>query len=73
MLFRSSLDAQKTAPALLACTVGFVPEDISPLVTLGQKSSAAIDWRRESPLLQHVSFDEEQSPKGPRAGNIRPE
>ena len=25
---------------------------------LAQKSATAIDWHRESPLLQHVSFDE---------------
>ena len=51
-------ETQKAAPALLACTVGFVPEDIAPLVRIGKKSVTAIDWRRDSPLLQHVSLDE---------------
>jgi hypothetical protein len=49
---------QKSASALLTCTVGFVPDDIAALVSIGKKSVAAIDWRRESPLLQHVSLDE---------------
>ena len=35
-----------------------MPEDVAALVTLDQKSATAIGWRRESPLLQHVSFDE---------------
>ena len=37
---------------------GFVPEDVAALVTLAQKSATAIDWHHNSPLLQHVSFDE---------------
>jgi Ca-activated chloride channel family protein len=45
-------------PALLLCTAGFVPEDCAALVSLAQKTTAAIDWRRDSPLLQHVSLDD---------------
>jgi Ca-activated chloride channel family protein len=37
---------------------GFVPEDVAALVTLAQKCATAIGWHRNSPLLQHVSFDE---------------
>ena len=37
---------------------GFVPEDVAALVTLAQKCATASDWHRNSPLLQHVSFDE---------------
>lgn len=51
-------ESQKTAPALITCTVGFVPDNIAPLVSIAKKSTTAIDWRRESPLLQHVSLDE---------------
>lgn len=51
-------DKPGAPPALLLCTTGFVPDDIAPLVTVQKKSIAAIDWRRESPLLQHVSLDE---------------
>jgi len=51
-------DKPDAPPAGVVCTTGFVPGDLAALVTLGQKSATAIDWRRESPLLQHVSFDE---------------
>ena len=51
-------DAPGAPPALVLCTTGFVPEDAAALVSLAQKSTAAIDWRRDSPLLQHVSLDE---------------
>ncbi len=51
-------DKTGAPPALLLCTTGFVPEDVAPLVSIAKKSAAAIDWRRESPLLQHVSLDE---------------
>jgi hypothetical protein len=51
-------DQPGAPPALVLCTAGFVPEDAAALVSLAQKSTAAIDWRRDSPLLQHVSLDE---------------
>ncbi len=51
-------DAAKTASALLLCTLGFAPDDTAQLVSVAQGNSRAIDWRRESPLLQHVSLDE---------------
>ena len=51
-------DKPGAPPALLLCTTGFVPDDIAPLVTIEKKSVSAIDWQRESPLLQHVSLDE---------------
>ena len=51
-------DKPDAPPALLLCTSGFVPEDIALLVSIGKKSATAIDWRRESPLLLHVSLDE---------------
>jgi hypothetical protein len=51
-------DAPGAPPALLVCTVGFIPEELAPLVSMEKTSVTAIDWRRESPLLQHVSFDE---------------
>ena len=51
-------DKSDAISARLLCTTGIVPEDAAGLVTLGQKTVAAIDWRRDSPLLQHVSFEE---------------
>ena len=44
--------------AQVLCSVGYVPEELRALVSMEKKSVAAIDWRRESPLLQHVSLDE---------------
>jgi hypothetical protein len=43
-------------PARVKCAVGIVPADARSLVTVEGKSSQAIDWRRDSPLLQHVSL-----------------
>ena len=42
--------------ARVLCTVGLVPPDLEKLVAIEKESSAAIDWRRESPLLQHVTL-----------------
>jgi hypothetical protein len=42
--------------ARVLCTVGFVPAELQPLLTIQSASTAAVDWRRESPLLQHVTF-----------------
>jgi Ca-activated chloride channel family protein len=44
--------------ALVVCTTGFVPENLKSAVTIEKKSVGVVDWRRESPLLQHVSLDE---------------
>lgn len=52
------VDKADAPPARLTCTVGIVPDDLKTLVVIEKKSVTAIDWRRESPLLQHVSFDE---------------
>jgi hypothetical protein len=43
-------------PARTRCAVGLVPEDLAKLVTVKNENSAAIDWRRDSTLLQHVSL-----------------
>lgn len=47
--------------ARMVCSFGALPEEIRPLVSLDKKAEQGvrvIDWRRDSPLLQHVSFDE---------------
>ena len=51
-------DAAEPPPASLLCTVETLPKDLTPLITMEKKGSSAIDWRRESPLLQHVSLEE---------------
>ena len=38
------------------CLIGLVPEELKALVSVKNENTAAIDWRRESPLLQHVQL-----------------
>lgn len=38
--------------------IGFVPADLQKLLTIEAKNSTAIDWRRDAPLLQHVSLSD---------------
>jgi Ca-activated chloride channel homolog len=38
------------------CSVGFVPPDLQKLVTVESGNASVIDWRRDSPLLQHVTM-----------------
>ncbi len=57
LLFAETADALKT-PARLGVGVGFVPEEFAELVKVAKGNGVAIDWRRDSPLLQHMSFDE---------------
>ena len=45
-------------PARAVCTAGLVPAELEKLVSIGAENSRVIDWRRDSPLLQHVSFEE---------------
>ncbi len=57
VLFAESADAMKT-PARVAVGIGFLPPELESAVTLQKGSVAAIDWQRDSALLQHMSFDE---------------
>ena len=43
-------------PARTRCSIGLVPEDLEKLVSVKNESAAALDWHRESPLLQHVQL-----------------
>lgn len=52
----SDHEADLALPARVRCTLGLIPADLRQLVHLEAHESAAIDWRRESPLLQHVSL-----------------
>lgn len=47
-------DLQK--PARVRCAIGIVPPDVRSQVSIESKNSQAIDWRRDSPLLQHVNL-----------------
>lgn len=51
-------DQPEIRPARVLCTIGFVPDDLKNVVTLEKGNTAAVDWRRESEILQHVSLDE---------------
>ena len=48
--------ADLTLPARVLCSVGFVPPDLQKLVTIESGNANVIDWRRDSPLLQHVTM-----------------
>ncbi|MEA3211575.1 MAG: hypothetical protein QOE70_4632 [Chthoniobacter sp.] len=50
--------ADLSLPARVRCGIGVVPEDLKKLVGLENKNSVAIDWRRDAPLLQHVSLND---------------
>lgn len=51
-------EADAALPARVRCTIGLLPPDVQPLVHLEQTTAQAIDWRRDSPLLQHVNLRE---------------
>jgi hypothetical protein len=38
------------------CYVGLIPDDLQALVSVGQEGAGVVDWRRSSPLLQHVEL-----------------
>ena len=45
-------------PARAVCSIGRVPPELEKLVSLTPENGRVIDWRRDSPLLQHVSLDD---------------
>lgn len=47
-------DLQKTAR--VKCAIGIVPTDARSLVNMEARNSQVVDWRRDSPLLQHVTL-----------------
>ena len=53
-LVLANSEADLALPARLLCSIGLVPPDLQKLVTIESGNSTVIDWRRESPLLQHV-------------------
>ncbi len=54
----SDLPADLTLPARVSCGIGVVPDEVKPLLAMANRNASAIDWRRDSPLLQHVSFSD---------------
>lgn len=57
-LLISDVAADLTLPARVRCGIGLVPEEVKPLFTIENRNAQAIDWRRDSPLLQHVSLSD---------------
>jgi len=45
-------------PARVVATFGLVPADLRALVAIDKANTQAIDWRRDTPALQHVSFED---------------
>jgi Ca-activated chloride channel family protein len=39
-------------------TVGFVPKDLESKVKIGEGSATVVDWKRDTPLMQHVQLRE---------------
>ncbi len=52
----ANAEADLALPARVLCSVGFVPPDLQKLVTVESGNASVIDWRRDSPLLQHVTM-----------------
>lgn len=58
--------ADLALPARVHCTLGLVPKELESLVQLDKAATNVVDWRRDSPLLQHVSFDDVALMEDPR-------
>ena len=52
----ANAEADLALPARVQCSVGFVPPDLQKLISVESGNANVIDWRRESPLLQHVTL-----------------
>ena len=52
----ANAEADLALPARVLCSVGFVPPDLQKLITIESGNANVIDWRRDSPLLQHVTM-----------------
>ena len=40
----------------VSLSVGVVPEDVQPLLTVGDEGTAVVDWRRNDAVLSHVDW-----------------
>ena len=57
LVFASAV-ADLSLSARVLCSVGFVPPDLQKLVTIESSNANVIDWKRDSPLLQHVTMSD---------------
>jgi hypothetical protein len=51
-------EADAATPARVVVEFGVVPDELKPLLTIEKESAQAIDWRRDHPLMQHVSLED---------------
>ncbi|MEQ1862681.1 MAG: VWA domain-containing protein [Chthoniobacteraceae bacterium] len=51
-------EADLALPARVVASFGLVPEELRALVTIEKSNAQAIDWRRDTPALQHVSLED---------------
>jgi len=51
-------ESDLSTPARVVASLGLIPEDLQPLVTMEKANIHAIDWRRDAPTLLHVSLDD---------------
>ncbi|MCA9098909.1 MAG: VWA domain-containing protein, partial [Planctomycetaceae bacterium] len=56
----SEVPQQTGIEALVNLYMGFVPEDLSGLITIDQKLAEVVDWQRNAQLLMHVNMNEVQ-------------
>ncbi|MCA9091924.1 MAG: VWA domain-containing protein [Planctomycetaceae bacterium] len=56
----SEVPQQTGIDALVNLYMGFVPEDLSGLITIDQKLAEVVDWQRNAQLLMHVNMNEVQ-------------
>jgi len=56
----SEVPQQTGIEALVNLYMGFVPEDLSGLISIDQKLAEVVDWQRNAQLLMHVNMNEVQ-------------
>ena len=54
----TDLDVKSSPEAAVTLWVGVIADDLRKLVSVGGEGAALVDWRRNSPLLQHVELSE---------------
>jgi hypothetical protein len=57
-LLLTDRESDLEVPTRVLATFGLVPPGVEGLLAIEREPSQAIDWRRDSPVLQHVSLDD---------------
>src|SRR5690606_33558846 len=64
-LIIGSSEKDLNKPALVKLGVGFVPEDLTKLISLESNLTDVVDWNRSSSLLRHVELADVQISQQP--------